>query len=101
MHTLSIKAPIKDIELKQILKEYLNSEMRWDEVSESHIIVAMMEHIGSTDPELRDKLIYSSFFRLINSLNHEKLIELLELSLKDSFLFKGIGENVTDTVFTR
>lgn len=101
MHTLSIKAPIKDIELKQILKEYLNGEMRWDEASESHIIEAMMEHIGSTDPELRDKLIYNSFFRLINSLNHEKLIELLELSLKDSFLFKGIGENDTDTVFTR
>jgi hypothetical protein len=101
MRTQSIEAPIKDIELKQILKEYLNGEVCWDEKSESHIIEAMMEHIGSTDPELRDKLIYSSFFRLINKLNHEKLIELLELSLSDSFLFKGIGENGTDTVFTR
>lgn len=101
MHTLSIKAPIKDVELKQILKEYLNDEVCWDEKSESHIIEAMMEHIGSTDPELRDQLIYSSFFRLINKLNHEKLIELLELSLSNSFLFKGIGENGTDTVFTR
>ncbi|MGB3261475.1 DUF2785 domain-containing protein [Paenisporosarcina sp.] len=101
MQTQSIEAPIKVIELKQILKEYLNGEVCWDEKSESHIIEAMMEHIGSTDPELRDKLIYSSFFRLINKLNHEKLIELLELSLSDSFLFKGIGENGTDNVFTR
>ena len=101
MQKQSIEAPIKDIELKQILKEYLIGVLCWDEKSEPHIIEAMMEHIWSTDPELRDKLIYSSFFRLINNLNHDKLIELLELSLSDSFLFKGIGENGTDTVFTR
>lgn len=101
MHTLTITEPIKVTELKQILKDYLNGETHWDEKSESHIIHAMMEHIGSTDPELRDKLIFGSFFRLINTLKSEKLMELLDSSLSDDFLFKGIGENETDTVFTR
>ncbi|WP_409293957.1 DUF2785 domain-containing protein [Peribacillus sp. SCS-26] len=63
----------------------------------------MIEHIGSVDSELRDKLIYSSFFELIierNSLGQDVLTGLMEYSL-DHLLMKGLGENGTDTVFTR
>jgi hypothetical protein len=64
---------------------------------------SMMKHIGSTDSELRDQLIYTSFYRLIierNEIEPELLKDLLETCL-DDFLYIGIGENGTDTVFTR
>ncbi|MBU0941635.1 MAG: DUF2785 domain-containing protein [Bacteroidetes bacterium] len=82
----------------------IKSEGRtWEEESIVCIVKSMVEHIGSTDSELRDQLIYSSFYQLIiekNKIEHELLNELLELCLSD-LLFKGIGENETDTVFTR
>lgn len=95
--------PIKAIELKKALTEIKSGERVWEEESKIIIIKSMMEHIGSTDSELRDKLIYSSFYQLIietNKIEHELLTELLDLCLSD-LLFKGIGENQTDTVFTR
>lgn len=63
----------------------------------------MVTHIGSTDPELRDELIFMSFVHLIierNQLNASVLDELLTTCL-DDLLMKGLGENGTDTVFTR
>ena len=95
--------PIKEIELKKILTEIKNGRKTWEEESKVFIVKSMVEHIGSTDSELRDELIYSSFYQLIiekNQLEHELLKELLDMCLSD-LLFKGIGENNTDTVFTR
>ncbi|WP_419962360.1 DUF2785 domain-containing protein [Psychrobacillus sp. BM2] len=94
---------MKAIELKKILMEIKSGSRTWEEESKASIVKSMVEHIGSTDSELRDKLIYSSFYQLIierNQIEHELLNELLELCLSD-LLFKGIGENQTDTVFTR
>lgn len=90
-------------ELKIVLQEIKNGERTWDDESKVIIVKSMIKHIGSTDGELRDQLIYSSFYRLIfekNHLEHELLSELLDTCLND-LLFKGIGENGTDTVFTR
>ncbi|WNB92576.1 DUF2785 domain-containing protein [Bacillus sp. NEB1478] len=94
---------MKECDLKKILTEIKNGNKHWAEVNKVLIVKSMINHIGSTDSELRDQLIYTCFYRLIiesNQLEQEVLKELLETSLKD-LLFKGIGENGTDTVFTR
>ncbi|MFJ8065609.1 DUF2785 domain-containing protein [Psychrobacillus sp. NPDC096426] len=95
--------PMKANELKKFLMEIKSGERTWEEESKVCIVKSMVENIGSTDWELRDKLIYSSFYQLIiekNQMEQELLNELLELCLSD-LLFKGIGEYETDTVFTR
>jgi hypothetical protein len=89
--------------LKEILIEIKSGEKAWKDVDQILTIKSMITHIGSTDFELRDKLIYTSFFRLIiedNQIESELLTELLDISL-NVLLLKGIGEKGTDTVFTR
>ncbi len=67
------------------------------------IVLEMMNNIGNTDPELRDKLIYSIMFYWIkdNKITSDKLKELLSISIDDNHLFFRIGEVGTDSVFTR
>lgn len=64
---------------------------------------AMLAHIGDTDPALRDKLIYRGFCRLILSgkLTPQQLHLIVKTGLDDNHLFYKIGENGTDSVFTR
>ncbi|MGD7044809.1 DUF2785 domain-containing protein [Jeotgalibacillus proteolyticus] len=103
MSLLSGKVSLGDCELKNILTKIKHGESDWQEVDRLSIIVSMLEHIGSTDAELRDQLIYTSFYRLIIESNHlesELLKELLNACLSE-LIFKGIGEEETDTVFTR
>jgi hypothetical protein len=91
-----------EFEIKKILTEINCGEKSWSEVNRLSIVKSMIQYIGSTDSELRE-LIYSSFYQLIiesNQLESELLEELLDICL-DDLLFKGIGENGTDTVFTR
>ncbi|SMF78892.1 Protein of unknown function [Paenibacillus uliginis N3/975] len=69
----------------------------------SQVVHEMIQHIGSIDDELRDKLIYGTLHRWI--MNQELSIELvrqvLYVTLDDDHLFYGIGDNDQDTVFTR
>lgn len=68
------------------------------------LLAEMLENIGSTDPILRDQLIYASFCHLINDeklLTGEHLNMLFETCLDDQHLFWKIGEENTDSVFTR
>lgn len=91
------------MELKEILSELKSGERIWEAEETVIIIKSMIEHIGSSDGELRDQLIYSWFYHLIinkNLLDQDLLKELLEVALKD-LLLKGIGDKDTDTVFTR
>lgn len=101
MNLLSNPVQIKENELEIVLKEIQSEQKTWDEKNKIDIVKAMINYIGSTDSELRE-LIYSSFSKLIldNQLAHELQVEILEFCLSD-LLFKGIGENGTDTVFTR
>ncbi|MGN4422565.1 DUF2785 domain-containing protein [Bacillus cereus group sp. MYBK30-1] len=101
MNLLSKPVKIKGNELEEVLKKIQSGQTTWDEKNKTDIVKAMINHIGSTDSELRE-LIYSSFSQLIlgNELAHELLVEILDFCLSD-LLFKGIGENGTDTVFTR
>jgi Protein of unknown function (DUF2785) len=99
----STELVMEEHELKKYLQEYKNGQKPWDINNHIGLVKAMMHFIGSTDSELRDKLIYSTFCQLAieNHLEHDLLSDLLDYSLSDDMLFKGIGENGTDTVFTR
>jgi hypothetical protein len=63
---------------------------------------AMLDHIGSTDPELRDGLIYTAFARWsAQQYTPEQKRALLQDLLSGQRLFFGLGEQGTDSVFTR
>lgn len=82
-------------------EEELKQKLQGEHAIDDSLIQSMINHIGSVDSELRDKLIYGTFSTWImeDRLTGDQLAELLDISLE--LLFKGIGENGTDTVFTR
>lgn len=82
-------------------EEELKQELQGEHAIDDSLIQSMIDHIGSVDSELRDGLIYGTFSTWImeDRLKGDQLAELLDISLE--LLFKGIGENGTDTVFTR
>ena len=67
------------------------------------LIADMLVHIGDTDAELRDALIYSTFREWVDSqiLSAAQRKHILTICLDERHLFFGIGENGTDSVFTR
>ncbi|MEW6731342.1 MAG: DUF2785 domain-containing protein [Acidobacteriota bacterium] len=67
------------------------------------LIPAMVKHIGSPDSELRDDLIYRIFATWIPNqvLSKERLRALLTTVTDKDHLFYHIGEQETDSVFTR
>ncbi|NMH74666.1 DUF2785 domain-containing protein [Bacillus sp. RO2] len=90
----TLKHELLTIEEKKILE---------DETFRDTLIDSMMKHIGSTDPILRDNLIYSNFAKFINSgfIPQSKVHNMLEICLDERHLFYKIGEERTDSVFTR
>ncbi|MGE7997468.1 DUF2785 domain-containing protein [Lysinibacillus sp. NPDC093190] len=94
---------LKENELKKILTDINSGNKMWQQEDQTHLIQSMMLHIGSLDSELRDDLIYGSFYELIrekNFLEHSLLTELFEECL-NNLLCKGITESESDLVFTR
>ncbi|MCM3360201.1 DUF2785 domain-containing protein [Psychrobacillus sp. MER TA 171] len=89
------------MQLKTILREWQNEKGDLDNLEE--VIKEMIINIGSVDGELRDSLIYSTFYQLIenNKLSNSLMVKILDVCLSEEYLFKGIGEQDTDTVFTR
>ena len=67
------------------------------------LLQQMLTHIGSTDAELRDHLIYRTFITLLsdNLLQSHQLQFLFDTATSDEFLYSLIGEEHTDSVFTR
>ena len=63
----------------------------------------MLMHIGDPNSYLRDELIYQSFGKLIfsNQLNANAIEKLLVQLKQDDYLFYEVGEQGTDSVFTR
>ncbi|WP_214833874.1 DUF2785 domain-containing protein [Exiguobacterium sp. E4787] len=93
----------QELDLKLILIDIKDGTVRLQELDEERVIQSMLHHIGSTDPELRDQLIYTLFYRFIiedDHLTDEQLTDLFNTTLK-YHLFHGIGETASDTVFTR
>lgn len=90
-------------DLKSMLTDVKNRTAQLHELDEDRVIQSMLHHIGSTDPEMRDQLIYSLFYRFIiedEQLTNEQLTNMLKTTLK-YHLFHGIGEAESDTVFAR
>ncbi|MCM3388305.1 DUF2785 domain-containing protein [Ureibacillus chungkukjangi] len=67
------------------------------------MLEAMLKHIGSVDAELRDALIYPTFMKMIDEelLTPNQFHYLFDSCLDDNHLFYKIGEENTDSVFTR
>lgn len=98
---LTSKMQYSETELFTILNEIKSGQKKWGEENKKAIVDAMVTHIGSPTSDVRE-LVYRSFCESIieNQLDHAVLKELMDYSL-DHLLHKGIGENRTDTVFTR
>jgi len=94
---------LTETDLKVELQAFLNDPNTWQHANHNKVIQSMLTHIGSVDSELRDGLIYSSFYTMIlqeNLLGATMLSEMLDNALTQ-LLCKGIGENQNDSVFTR
>lgn len=63
----------------------------------------MLSHIGSTDAELRDQLIYRTFITLLseNLLTSYQLQYLFDTVTSEAYLYFQIGDEHSDSVFTR
>lgn len=89
------------MDLKSRLQDFKKNDY---EGNDYEIVMAeMLENIGHPDPELRDQLIYTTFYWWVEKdlLSDNSLRKLLSVSIDDSHLFYKIGERSTDTVFTR
>jgi Protein of unknown function (DUF2785) len=103
MKLQSKQTVLSENDLKVLLSDIKSGRKAWDDTDLIMAVSSMCSYIGSSDPVLRDKLIYTLFFQLIiedNRLGPDLLMELLQICLKE-YLFYGIGEKETDTVFTR
>lgn len=63
----------------------------------------MLQHIGTPDGDLRDKLIYTTFWHLIihDQITQTQLQHLLSQSISEQYLFYKITTEDKDAVFTR
>ena len=94
----------KEISLKEnLIKIKNNNYLLEDSEDYFPLGIEMINNIGSLDPELRDELIYTTFFHWITKekFNGEQLKQILDISLGDSHLFYKISDNDADAVFKR
>lgn len=90
--------------LKETLKEIKNNDFKVpNDLDAFELALKMMEYVGDSDPELRDMLIYEILSKWIEdgAFTFKQLKELLNISLDENHLFYKIGEEETDSVFTR
>ncbi|MCA0993809.1 DUF2785 domain-containing protein [Pseudalkalibacillus hwajinpoensis] len=89
------------MDLKRTLEELSRNEIQGGDLDV--LLTQMLHQIGSTDPVLRDDLIYTTFGKLVTEdfLTKKQLTYLLNTCLDDEHLFYRIGERGTDSVFTR
>ena len=90
-------------DLKDTLSAIKQGQTAWEQVNQEQLLQSMLAHIGSTDSELRDTYIYSSFYEWIlekNLLDHRCLTKLWHYCL-NHLLLNAIEEVESDGVFTR
>ncbi|MEF3353838.1 DUF2785 domain-containing protein [Paenibacillus sp. GYB006] len=90
--------------IKDLLRDVQNNNFKTPKGTDmKHLVQEMIQHIGSIDDELRDKLIYGTLYRWImdQELSIDLVRQLLYVTLDDDHLFHGIGDIDQDTVFTR
>lgn len=87
------------------LKRIKHNEYKLNEGEEAiGFAKCMLKYIGDTDPELRDDLIYFTFYKWIyeeDYFNNKELISILDIILDENHLFFHIGNEQDNTVFTR
>ncbi|WP_107923129.1 DUF2785 domain-containing protein [Lysinibacillus parviboronicapiens] len=89
--------------LKKELMNIKDSEYKIvDDSVLRNYIEAMLDNIGSTDSELRDDLIYSTFSHwILKDFVSPNLLKIILETILDKHLFYNIGESNSDSVFTR
>ncbi len=89
--------------LETKLRELNLDDLERMDVELDHLLIEMLSEIGSTDPVLRDELIYQTFCNLVmkDALSEEQMTAMMTTCLDDEHLFLGIGEEEGDAVFTR
>jgi len=96
---------LNESQLKEKLQGYSeNNFLPPDDKTIGELVPAMLAHVGSVDPVLRDELIYSAFAIWIyrhKALKTEQLREILHVVLDDNHIHFKLGEQNTDSVFTR
>jgi hypothetical protein len=101
---LALNTALSAVELKARLQGLAQTGRALPEQDELEpLLAAMLEHIGSVDPVLRDGLIYPTFAAWVSKgdFGDSRLRALLDAALDEQHLFYGIGEQGTDSVFTR
>lgn len=90
---------------KQTLQQFLqmNEQDRTRYFEQHHeLLQQLTSHIDTLDAELRDQYIYHTFVELLrhNLLNAEQLKALFH-TINEHYLFLGLGDQQTDSVFSR
>jgi predicted nucleic-acid-binding protein len=85
---------------KDILQSIISGDLK---IVSSEVLNEMIENIGSTDPILRDKLIYSAFWTLVTGdhLSEEQLEYIINTLLENNLLKLDLNTAMSDSVFTR
>lgn len=88
------------LKLTQIKKD--NYDINCEKLYYSYAL-DMLNHIGTTDPSLRDDLIYDIFSKWINQkrFSNQQLKTFLEICIDNQHLMKCVGAENDDTVFAR
>lgn len=92
------------MQLKTVLQEITHhNDYDLSKISMDELIKEMLCNIGSTDPELRDALIYNAFGKLIQEdyLKVDQWRYIVKTCMDTNHLFLHIGETGTDSVFSR
>jgi len=90
-------------ELKQILIQIKNNDYSMPNGANiDYLISDMLQFVGDIDSDLRES-IYTTFDMWADrkALSRDQLHHILTTAIDDKHLFLGIGEDGTDTVFTR
>jgi len=91
-------------ELKQLLTQIKEADYSIPGNADADgIIEDMLKNIGHTCPVLRDDLIYPTLMTWCEDghISIDKVRYILNTCIGEDYLFRGIGENGTDSVFTR
>ncbi|MBM6618141.1 DUF2785 domain-containing protein [Bacillus suaedaesalsae] len=94
---------MNDQQLKMYLSNLVQNNKDIEKEQSHTVLKAMLEYIGTPDSELRDKLIYRTFFFSITKgiFTVEQLKATLDTVLSKDYLFYEVGSAENDTVFTR
>ena len=93
-----------ELDLKKVLQNLRIQAFHSSSNEALALLPDMLEHIGSTDAELRDDLIYSAFVNWIYDqrlLSAECMRAIVPIVLDEQHMFYRMGEKEGDGIFTR